>query len=122
MGVFLSILISLVIYLGGGWCVFNIYLSIIDIESATIQSIYSSEILTYNILAGIINVIFLVLWEHNGGHVDDRKLTLAMGIPAATWLLCAYVFPISMGASILNTILNVIAMTVCCALWLNRVL
>lgn len=126
MAIVLAIIISLAIYLGGGWCAYNIYLSFQDIDTMTLQGIYSSEIAAYNIVAAIANVIFAALWEKSEGGISDsqsnKMLFLSLGVPVITWLLCSYVLPISMGASILNTVLNILTMCIFASMWLRRAL
>lgn len=126
MAIVLAIIIALVVYLGGGWCAYNIYTSFQDIDTMTVQSIYSSEILTYNIVAAVVNFLCAYFWERNKGPLSEGEangmLFLALGVPAVTWVLCAYVLPISYGASILNTVINIIVMSICSSMWLRRVL
>ena len=122
MAIILAIIISLVVYLGGGWCAYNIYMSFQDIDNMTIQSLYSSEILTYNIVAIAFSVLFGSLAEGKGHSFSDSFPYIIIGLPLVMWALCVYVLPISYGASILNTVVNIIVLCVCCVMWLRRVL
>ena len=41
VAIIISLVISLIVYFGGGWCVYNIYLSCVDVDTLTFQDIYT---------------------------------------------------------------------------------
>ena len=120
MAIVLAIIISLAVYLGGGWCAYNIYESFQDIDTMTIQGLYSSQILTYNLVALAFNILFGWLAEKRGEQYSEKFIWIAIGVPLATWAVCAYILPLSYGASILNTIINIIVLIYSATVWLNR--
>lgn len=116
--ILIAIVISAIIYLGGGWCVYNIYLSCVDIETYTFQEIYNSQILVYDIVAeaGILFFIFLAEKKRN---ISEPLGYFCIGLPVACWVLFTQILPMSEGAAILNTIFNIIGMTIAATLWLD---
>jgi hypothetical protein len=105
----IALIISAIVYFGFGWIVLNIYYSIYPISGdAQITSIYSTELLVYACIASAFSFICSAAMDKE----SDTRTWSALGIPFASWLLFAKILPMSVGGSLLNTIICIISMTV----------
>ena len=114
----MAIIIPLIVYFGIGWIAKDIYFSMWEIsDNTTIQEIYNKELFIYGCVAlGYVFICYNIL--------DDSDLTngmiLAGALPVIGYVLCAYVFPMSKGAAILNTALCVIGQIIASAFFVKE--
>lgn len=97
-----AIVLPFIFYFGLGWIAKDIYFSMNPITDDTLfVDIYKNEILVYAVIAAVYNFFGTL-------HEDSVICTLVMvAIPIASYVLLAYVLPISEGAVYLNLILCV---------------
>jgi len=106
--IFLCLVISAVIYLGGGSLLKSIWNSISPIEGdMTILDIYRRELMQYNILCGVFCALISMILD------EDENLAgwLSVIIPGASFIIVGHILPMSEAAAILNTIVCIITMT-----------
>lgn len=104
MKVFLSIVISIVVYFVGGAIAWDIYLSSWKPSDQTILfEIISRRVLCYAILAASYNL--LCLYKSNEG-----QWLLLPAAPIASWYVQIHVLPPSEGMDLLNVIICVASM------------
>lgn len=104
----LAIIIPLIVYFGIGWIAKDIYFSMWKIsDNTTIQEIYNKELFIYGCVAlGYVFICHNILDNNNNDLTNG--MILAGSLPIIGYILCAYVFPMSEGAAILNTALCII--------------
>lgn len=121
MAVILSIILATITYLGGGWCIYNVYLSINPIcDSDTIQSIYSTQLLVYAITSCVINAIAIGVADGPNNNLESWAEILPLA-PLAVCIVFG-LLPISEGGAILNTVICIIISSICIYQWLKSVL
>lgn len=100
----LAVIIPLIIYFGIGWIAKDIYFSMWEITaSTTIRDIYNKEIFIYCCVA--VGYIFICF------QITDELVMIYFGaVPVIAYILCAYIFPMSEGAALLNSILCVVVL------------
>lgn len=108
IAILISIIISCIIYFGGGWCVYNIYLSIVDIDTLTFEQIFNSQIIVYNSVVFVIN--FLCVINTNKSEWLDN---ICLGVPVVCYFLFCKILPMSTGGAILNTVFVLLTLIIC---------
>lgn len=106
--IIIAFILAVIIYIGGGWIVSDIYYSIFPIdEQMTLEEIFQTRIIIYNTVCGIASFICVIL-------ADDRytdRIFWCIGVPFGFYLLITFL-PMSAGIAWANTIACVIALTI----------
>ena len=115
----IALIISIILYLGGGWCIYNIYLSVFPIQdNDTIHQIACAQLLVYAIWATIVNLFGLYKAERSGVKSHDFDAVAAWS-PLALWAIAKWILPLSIGFGIINVVICVLGMTFCIGQWLD---
>ncbi len=116
----LACILSILLYIGGGWCFYNIYTSIVPLKGTeTLHDIACDQLLVYGIWATVVIVFSLTKAEKEGEHTGDFA-TFCMFAPLCLWGAAKYMLPMSLGFGIINVVLVVVVMTYSLGLWFNR--
>ncbi len=116
----IAFVISIILYLGGGWCFYNIFVSISPIsDSESLHSIACNQLLVYGIWATVVNAFGLWMAEKNGCKSHNLD-PVALGTPLALWAIAKWLLPLSIGFGVINVVLCVLAMTFCLGQWFDN--
>lgn len=108
----LAFFASLLDYLGGGWCIFNIYLSIFPIEASdTLHDIACNQLLVNAIIATVVNSVCLHNADIRGANLPDTMCSIGVLAPLTLWAFAKWALPLSLGFGILNTVICIFLMT-----------
>lgn len=121
MAYVIAFIVSIILYLGGGWCFYNIYLSVVPIEATdTLQDIACDQLLVYGIWATILIFFGMYMAERNGSQSNDFD-TVAVFAPLSLWAIAKWVLPLSLGFGIINVVVVIVAITFALGQWFNRI-
>ena len=97
----LAIILPFIVYFGLGWVANYIYFAINPIISTTtMQEIYNGEILSTSFLC----FLYCTIWEMT---VGKDNFFLSFGAPILLSLIFVVILPMSVGASVVYSILNI---------------
>lgn len=105
---FVAIIVPILVYLGIGWIVKDIYFSIVADNGMTLKEVFNAEIYVYDIIAMLYCVIIAIFF-------DSDLSDYLWWIPLAMAFITVHILPISIGATILNSIVCIIVMICCTA-------
>lgn len=108
MKVLLAIIIPIAVYLGLGWAAKDVYFSIYEIKTTdTLADIYRGELVAYSLLAIVYNaVVFLIKGIDWINHTIPAIIVISPLVVLGIFCL----IPMSMGASVLFSLLTIAIM------------
>lgn len=108
--VIIAVIIALAVYLGLGWVIKDITLSMMDInDSTTFEEIANVDLAVYASLAGVYNILCVGFIMER---VDNDKLLWFILFPLAAYCISRYLIPPSIGSAVLFNLLNVSGMII----------
>lgn len=108
--VIIAVIIALAVYLGLGWVIKDITLSMMDInDSTTFEEIVNVDLAVYASLAGVYNILCVGFIMER---VDNDKLLWFILFPLAAYCISRYLIPPSIGSAVLFNLLNVSGMII----------
>lgn len=109
--VIIAVIIALAVYLGLGWVIKDITLSMMDInDSTTFEEIANVDLAVYASLAGVYNILCVGFIMER---VDNDKLLWFILFPLAAYCISRYLIPPSIGSAVLFNLLNVMRNDYC---------
>lgn len=116
---FLVIIIPLLVYIGLGWIVSDIYLSFQDVGKMTIFEYENIRLWIYNIVATVYIFIINAMIDFDqlidANSAEDYFIWFLIALPLILAFIMQYI-PISIGAALLNSIICILDMWFCSAM------
>lgn len=124
MAYIFAFLVSLVVYLLGGWCMFSIYASVFPFDyDATFDSVGRTQIIVYGIWTMLVSFAALYLESRcdSSGSEGDSLTTIMLLAPACLWIWALCGFPLSIGLGIVNAVVCVASLTYFIGGWFKKI-
>lgn len=111
----IAFIVSILLYIGGGWCIYDVYISVFPIENTdTLMDIAFEQLMVYSCWAAIVNFMAFVMSSKN------NDFYMNIGVSPIFIALITKIFPLSIGVGILINILTIASMTYCIGQWLSE--